>query len=59
MAAMRKVSLRDSLPLVLVVMGLILISAAAFVIALALGLFTAGAGCFLLEWHLEAERRRQ
>lgn len=49
---------RGSHPLVFVILGLMLISAAAFVIALPFGLFTAGGSAFFYEWRSGAERRR-
>lgn len=43
-------------PYVLPVFGCILVSAAAFVVALPLGLLVAGIGAFFMEWRIDAER---
>ena len=37
----------------------ILVSAAAFVVALPLGLVTAGVGALFMEWRIDAERTRR
>jgi ABC-type phosphate transport system permease subunit len=46
-------------PFVLPVTGCILFSAAAFVIALPLGLAMAGVGAFFMEWRIDAERTKR
>lgn len=47
------------LPYLLPVVGCILISAAAFVVALPLGLVVAGVGAFFMEWRIDAERTKR
>lgn len=47
------------LPYLLPLLGCILVSAAALVVALPLGLLVSGVACWVAEWHIETERRKR
>lgn len=49
--------LTPAVPVVLVLAGLMLLSAAAWVIALPAGLAVAGLSCFALQWYLVDGRK--
>lgn len=56
---MRLAQLRWLVPFILPVLGCILIAAAAFTIATALGLLVSGIAAFALEWRIDAEKEQR